>query len=59
MPKYIEDFTPGETFDGASRTITETDIVHFTGFPGTRTLCTPMLSSPRRDTSARASRIEF
>ncbi|MDO9072339.1 MAG: MaoC/PaaZ C-terminal domain-containing protein [Rubrivivax sp.] len=31
MPKYIEDFTPGETFDGASRTITEADIVQFTG----------------------------
>lgn len=31
MPKYIDDFNPGETFDGASRTITETDIVQFTG----------------------------
>lgn len=34
MGKYFEDFTIGETFTTPARTITETDVVNFTGLSG-------------------------
>ena len=34
MGKYFEDFAVGETFTTPARTITETDVVNFTGLSG-------------------------
>ena len=34
MGKYFEDFTVGDTFITPARTITETDVVNFTGLSG-------------------------
>jgi acyl dehydratase len=34
MPRYLDDFTPGQNFETPRRTITETDIVNFSAFPG-------------------------
>ena len=34
MPRYLDDFTVGQTFETPRRTITETDIVNFAAFSG-------------------------
>ena len=34
MPRYLDDFTPGQRFETPRRTITETDIVNFAALTG-------------------------
>ena len=34
MPRYLEDFTPGQRFTSPRRTITETDVVNFAALTG-------------------------
>lgn len=34
MPRYLDDFTPGQRFESPRRTITETDIVNYAALTG-------------------------
>lgn len=34
MPRYLDDFAPGQAFESPRRTITETDIVNFAALTG-------------------------
>ncbi len=34
MPRYLDDFTPGQTFVSPRRTITETDVVNYSALTG-------------------------